>query len=180
MIYAGLKEKLGDCQNTVKSLCGNKSAYIETNQDELYINDPIDSNQPIQLVSGNSYHQLKITNTVQQPVCLIKTDKCLLANSINKKCDCVLVSAKDLVFIEIKDTTLNGRYSARGVAINQLEETIVHFRNVNAIESKNLKAVICFKSNKYCIIKSSSQSAKATYFEKYNAALMEGNEIILA
>ncbi len=145
MMLAQLKEKLGDCRFSEKSACENKSSYHHINEKEFYIYDAEDK-QPVRIVLNGDY-QLTVLNSLNNDICVIKTDRCLMKDEDQKKCDCVLFSRTKMYFVEIKSSSPGTRKEKRNKAIQQLGATIEYFKkegiNLSLIEPL---AIICFKN----------------------------------
>jgi hypothetical protein len=173
MILPLLKEKLGDCNFSEKSLCVHKSSYQHVYEKRFYIYDGKDT-QPIKVVTNGDF-QLTILNTSGNAVCVVKTDKCLIKDDI-QKCDCILFDDRKLYFVEIKSSS--NKSVRRREAVMQLGSTIklllekgVDFTRLNA------KAIICFKRDKEYPTISSNNSKRAMFEDEYNVILEEGNKI---
>ncbi|HLK30883.1 MAG TPA: hypothetical protein VKT28_20065 [Puia sp.] len=172
-----LKNVFGDCTRTDKSNCVSKTSYELINASHFYIVDE-DNNDPVKIVGENDYYQLKITNTEENEICVLKTDKCLFNGGLRRRCDCVLFNDSKYFFVEISEAHKNTRKEKRKNAVEQLEATIEFFKAHDIeLSTFSSKAIICFKAIKPFITKASLLSKRAAFYENYKIELEEGNEI---
>ena len=176
MMQEQLKLKFGDCKFAAISDC--KGSYENSSEEEFAIYDPPNElNEPVQVVSLDKEHQLKVSNANKNQICVVKTDKCLFTDAVSK-CDCILFDNYRFYFVEIKDSKTSQRHANRKTAVAQLSATI-DIMIANGIDLTTLatKAIICFKSLSAYPIRTSFLSEKAVFKETYNISLEEGNKI---
>ncbi|MDX1908130.1 MAG: hypothetical protein SF053_13925 [Bacteroidia bacterium] len=125
---------------------------------------------------------LTVTNTRQDPVFVLKIDKCLLQDGSSKgtrRCDCSVWSSDTFYWVEIKDVSTKKRRHARDEAYDQLSDTIMYFRDRMSLPSMKQRAVVAMAAeNNYPAQRSKSQEQVALFEDRYQVQLLEGNEII--
>ncbi len=170
-----LKEKLGDCRFSERSLCENKTSYHCINEKYFHIYDA-DDKQPVKIVQDGDY-QLTINNPLRTTVCVVKTDRCLIQDEDQKKCDCVLFNDSNTYFVEIKNSSSGTRKDKRNKAIQQLGATIEYFETNGIIPNADKSsAIICFKN--FSRIPNAANDTKFNDFaRKYKIALEERHTI---
>jgi hypothetical protein len=169
MMLELLKEKLGDCRFSEKSLCENKSSYHHINETEFYVYDAEDSH-PVRVVQNGDY-QLIVRNPLGTRICVVKIDRCLVKEE-QRKCDCVLFSESKMYFVEIKSSSTGTRKDKRNKAILQLGATIEYFESKGIILNKvESIAVICFKN--YTRVSSAANDTKFGDFAKKYKIILE-------
>ena len=170
MILQQLKDKLGDCKFADKSLCENKSSYHIINEKEFFIFDAEDI-QPVRIVHGGDY-QLTVNNSSTSAIFLVKTDRCLINEEGQKKCDCVLFNDRKTYFVEIKGSSTGTRKDKRNKAIQQLGYTIDYFETKGVVLNKDeTTAIICFKN--YSRIAGAANDTKFGDFAKKYQIILE-------
>lgn len=170
---------LGECKRPATCHCITKSSYESTNNKHFCIFDEGETSQnPIRMVVDESLsHQLTVHNETQKEIHVVKVDKCLLTDSI-QKCDCAIFDEANTYLVEIKTSNSGNRGNRRRAAINQLESTIQLLQSHNIqIDKHNTTALICFKTMVPKIIQASRSSKQAEFKAKYNISLEEGNTI---
>lgn len=144
-----LKNKLGDCKNSSYSNCKSHTAYEIIEKDIFYIQDKT-QNAPVKVVERSEYHQLTIKNTTGRPVCLIKTDNCLIENKSGRKCDCILFNNSKMFITEIKTSQNNRpakRSNKREDAVKQIMNTYNFFKESHVnLKDYTLIGVVCLRS----------------------------------
>lgn len=177
-LLLSLKNIFGDCSFTNNSLCLIKSSYEIISLSKFFVyDDKLES--PVRIARHNESHQLTVVNGNGKEICLVKTDKCLFRNTSHKKCDCILFTEDKFFFVEISEASAGTRNSKRKDAVEQLSATIELLREKSIdFSSKNVKAVICFKSGQTRPTQPSNNSKRAWFQEQYNVRLEEGNEIV--
>jgi hypothetical protein len=175
MMLQQLKEKLGDCKFPEKSLCENKSPYHHIKEKEFYVYDA-DDIQPVKIVYNGEY-QLTVRNPSGAEICVVKTDRCLIKDANQKKCDCVLFDNSKVFFVEIKTSSSGTRKDKRNKAILQLGATIEYFESQGVILSSiEAAAIICFKN--FSRVPSSINDTKSGNFTKKYKIMLEEKYII--
>jgi len=171
-----LRAAFGDCKRPASSLCPVNTSFEYPEGYSFYVYDNED-NQPISIVESSQDYHLTVRNHTNSPVCIVKTDKCLFTDE-HKKCDCILFDAKNLFFVEMKNSAIGSRSANRKKAAIQLGDTIQLFENNNIDFKKHTaKAIICFKTNNTYPTQPSRNTLRAVFLEKYGVSLEEGNEI---
>lgn len=174
-----IRHHFGGCKH-LGCLCNPKNnPFVEVADREAFIydDDKDEKEQPCKLVSRESKHQIVVVNKTDKPFVFVKFDACLVRDD-NKKCDALVYTDKNFYFVEIKSTTLKGRSKARKKALDQLENSILRFVDVD-FDGRAKFAIIGFAHLQPRIVETSSNTRKALFMEKYGVRLMEGQTIPL-
>ncbi len=173
---AAIEQHFGNCKFRHRCLCTTKSSFEFTEENQFFIYDEKNTEQPVRIVSADNQFQLTVNNQNTKLICLTKTDNCLLTDD-TRKCDCILFDDAKLFFVEIKSVNTKGRHESKKDAVKQLGITISLFKNIIDRYNFSVAAVICLKSLRPHITSASTNTARAAFLESYKVRLVEGNVI---
>lgn len=173
-----IEKTLGNCKFPKSCICSIKSSYESISAKIFYIYDEGgDSQNPAQIVTNDKTFQLTVNNREGKEIFLIKTDKCLIDNSL-KKCDCIVSADQESYLVEIKTCRAGSRSKRRAIATEQLKATIaLLFSNKIDLQNHKITALICFNSSEPRITQASRNSANAIFKLTYGVSLEVGNVI---
>lgn len=168
----------GNCKFQEICSCIHKTAFEDVLEKVFYVYDEGGNSQkPVRVVTEDQNYQLTVYNDLNDSICLVKTDKCLLEDDVSK-CDCIVSNKQIIYLVEIKSASAGSRGKRRKEAIDQLEETIDLLKSKGiSFDSYKTTALVCFKSIEPRITQASRNSAQAIFREKHGIALEEGNVI---
>ncbi len=150
---------------------------IEVNsKKDFYIKDFDDSK--CEIVQKTTNFNVEIVNKSKKSLHFLAVDNCIYTERDEKRCDCAVFNENNFFFIEIKDGKPRNRKLHRKRAIEQLEQSIIDFRDKEIpLEGHFLYAYISFRSKSR--IAKTNKSETVDFWTKYNVRLMEGNKIIV-
>jgi len=133
-----------------------------------------DENQkPTKVVDSNG--QFRVVNNSSNSLSFLQIDDCIYRSGDESRCDCTIFNSDTFCFIELKTCKNKNKKPNRRKAENQLEETIVKFKNHYLLEDKRLEAYVCLTCNrdeKLIHIPSTANQDKIFEFEEeYNTKL---------
>ncbi len=141
-----------DCYNCASAL---QRTYIKTEED-----------QPV---------HFELNNPSAANLVFVALDNCILKSDQQSRCDFLIGNFKKLYFVEIKQVKTGQRNLARISAIQQLDSSILLFRQKINLANTELIAVICLKAHRVHPLQSATKTANIVAFkENHNANLMEG------
>lgn len=173
-----LEAAFGNCKRLATSPCAIASSYEFRQEPTFYVYDELNDhlNYPVRVVTENEYYQLTVENNTDDGIWLVKSDKCLFTDEI-QKCDCLVFNADKFFFVEIKTSSAGGRNKKRQKAVEQLASTIKALIDAGIDFSgyQEVRAIICFKRNDVYPIRASFNTQRATFSDEFKISLDEGN-----
>lgn len=156
----------------------DNACLIVSTENNIFIQDQL--NDKCIIVDNSKVYHFFINNIDNNSVSFLAIDKCMFDDqSGHKKCDFAFYTNTVFAFVEIKDTA-NRQSGHKTQAKEQLEATIVKFREKIDFENVKLLAIISWKYRPLRPAASTGmQSAKFNFLTKYNVDLREGNKSII-
>jgi len=152
----------------------SKDCLHNISKKEFFLLD--DENQkPAKIVDSNG--QFRVVNNTNNSLSFLQIDDCVYKSGDESRCDCAIFDSGTFCFIELK-TCKNKKQTIkknRKKAEDQLDKSIIKFKNHYLLEGKRLEAYVCLtciSDEKLIHIPSTVNQDKIFKFEEeYNTKL---------
>lgn len=151
---------------------------------KVYISD----NGQSTLIDDEEHSHVVILNPKEQELTFLKIDHCILTEQDAEKCDCSILNAQKIYFIEIKEllftNSANKRSKKRRKARSQLSSTINHFKGLygDQFNLNNVYAIVSLIPRMEINFTQPIQTRDQKTIDKFSTAcgcvnIFEGNQI---
>jgi hypothetical protein len=120
----------------------------------------------------------EVDNPNQKDIVFWAIDECTLSSGDGPKCDFAIFDDETFAFVEIKRNSYKNRSKAKVKAVEQLSEILELSKGKLNFDEVKLLAIMALKFKSSVPVGTTrKQEARLTFFNKYRAHLLEGDEI---